>query len=679
MFSRRRFLSQTQSLSLGAIALAPLPADAKVSESQHNAGASAEATQVLSLDGNWLFRTDPDNSGVTQTWYGAESEPRTPVSGSSTEWREISVPHTWQIEPPLTEYRGVAWYRRTFDVGDWWRGRAIRVEFEAVFHSASVWVNGAPAGKHIGKPYTAFELDITKLLQFNRPNTITVRVDNSFNEHMLPRGRSSDWAHDGGIYRPVKLLISPKVFIQRIDVEAAPEGAAGEAKLAIAALLCNTGTQSWNGRVAWRVVDEATGLTVLTNPTAANISLSSAGSGTAIAAASFPNAKLWHFDHPNLYRLEMEIADGHTPAHSFCTTFGVRSFEVKSASFYLNGERVRLMGVERMAGSNPEFGMAEPAPWIAHDHDDLKNLNCIFTRVHWQQDQRVLDYCDRNGIMLQTEVPTWGADTFKGMGEEPDPDIMQNGLEQLREMVARDRNHPSIVAWGLCNEINGQNPPAYNFAKNMLAEAKRLDPNRLCSYASHSLRQTPGKDVAGLMDFIECNEYFGSWYPGDATAVGRNVDEIHAAFPDKPIVISEYGYCACTADRPEGDERRREVMLTHDEVLRTRDFIGGLIFFCYNDYRTHIGDRGTGVMRQRVHGVVDLYGNRKGSYEMNCCARNRDQLKPLLSKVILAPSVLLCAPGRQCRLTQSKDTNCEASTTDTVKFLLSTRRWQCRT
>ena len=131
--------------------------------------------------------------------------------------------------------------------------------------------------------------------------------------------------------------------------------------------------------------------------------------------------------------------------------------------------------------------------------------------MHWQQDRRVLDYCDRHGIMIQTEVPTWGPDTFKNMGTEPDADIMENGREQLREMIARDRNHPSICSWGLCNEIGGQNAPAYNFAKHMLEEAKRLNPQRLCSYASHSLRETPEKDVAGLMDFIECNEYFGSW------------------------------------------------------------------------------------------------------------------------------------------------------------------------
>ena len=541
-------------------------------------------------------------------------------------WRAVSVPHTWQIEPSLTEYRGVAWYRRTFEVHNRRQEAAVRVEFEAVFHSAKVWVNGASAGEHAGKPYTAFQLDVTSLLRPKGPNSLIVRVDNTFNEHMLPRGRSSDWAHDGGIYRPAHLLISPKTFIERVEIEALPEISNGEANLQIEVFVRNTGPRGWNGKLGFRVIDDATGLPVLANPGAAEIAIGSADSGAVKAAARFPNAKIWHFDHPHLYRLEAAIADGDTPAHYFDTTFGVRRLEVRDAAFYLNGERVRLMGVERMAGSNPEFGMAEPAAWITHDHDDLKNLNCVFTRVHWQQDRRVLDYCDRHGIMIQTEVPTWGSDTFKGMGEQPDADIMQNGLEQLREMIARDRNHPSIVCWGLCNEINGQNPPAYNFAKNMLKEAKRLDPNRLCSYASHSLRQTPGKDVAGLMDFIECNEYYGSWYPGDANAVGRNVDEIHAAFPDKPIVISEYGYCACTEDRPEGDERRREILLTHDEVLRTRAFIGGLIFFCYNDYRTHIGDRGTGVMSQRVHGVVDLYGNRKGSYELL-----RDESSPIES------------------------------------------------
>jgi beta-glucuronidase len=274
------------------------------------------------------------------------------------------------------------------------------------------------------------------------------------------------------------------------------------------------------------------------------------------------------------------------------------------------------MGVERMAGSNSEFGMAEPTELITHDHEDMKHLNCVFTRVHWPQDKRVLDYCDRHGIVMQSEVPAWGWDTFAHMGAEPDADIMENALEQLQEMIARDRNHPSVVVWGLCNEIGGQNPPAYQFAKRMLEEAKRLDPGRLCSYASNSLGNTPQCDVAALMDFIETNEYYGSWAPGTAEDAARHLDELHAAFPDKPIVISEYGYCACTPDRPEGDQQRMEILRSHDVAIRSKAFVSGAIFFCYNDYRTHVGDRGVGPLQQRVHGVVDVFGARKPSYEL---------------------------------------------------------------
>jgi beta-glucuronidase len=148
----------------------------------------------------------------------------------------------------------------------------------------------------------------------------------------------------------------------------------------------------------------------------------------------------------------------------------------------------------------------------------------------------------------------------------------------------------------------------------MYEEAKRLDPRRLRSYASNSLQRDPQNDVSRLMDFIEWNEYYESWYPGTPDDLGRNLDEIHRAFPDKPIVISEYGYCACTPDRPEGDNRRIQILRDHTRVCREANYIGGLIFFCYNDYRTHIGDRGTGVMKQRIHGVVDLLGERKPSY-----------------------------------------------------------------
>lgn len=596
MLTRRRLFLAGAGVSLLEGAL-PSPAQrASSSESGRNAD--------VSLSGLWLFRLDKDQTGETAGWAAADM----PRSG----WREVRVPHTWQVEPENAEYRGVAWYRRTFDAPQPWSGQAVRVEFEGVFHTATVWVNGKEAGRHVGKGYTAFTLDIGHLLRFGAPNTVSVKVDNAFNNSMLPRGTSSDWAHDGGIYRPVQLLITPQVFIAQVAIDAEPDISAKTASIGVTAVVRNASQGAWNGSVGYTITDDGTGNQALVVAGAAAVQLAPGETkAVSLRAGTLRDPKLWHFDHPNLYTLGVGLAGG----HALDITFGIRKIEIREGAFHINGERVRLMGVERMAGSNPEFGMAEPAEWIDHDHADMQNLNCVYTRAHWPQDRAVLDWCDRHGILIQTEVPTWGSGTFRGMTAEPAADIMNNGLEQLREMINRDRNHPCIFSWGMCNEIGGQNPPAYAFAKRMYEESKRLDPIRLVSYASNSLFTTPESDVSGLMDYVMCNEYMGTWQSGTVEDLARILDDVHRAFPGKPLVISEYGYCACTAQRPEGDAERIRVLLDHNKVFRQRDYIAGLIFFCYNDYRTHVGDRGLGAMKQRVHGVVDVYGQRKPSYE----------------------------------------------------------------
>jgi beta-glucuronidase len=605
MYSRRKFLTRAGTLAASALGATSLPAEEKKRS-------SSTQTQIVDLCGRWWFRTDPMAAGSEQRWFDADYSV---ADHSGNDWQSVDVPHTWQVDPSDADYRGVAWYRRSFDVAGDWLDSAVRIEFEAVFHTAIIWVNGQPVGEHTRKGYTAFTLDITRFLRWGKSNTVSVRVDNAFNDRMLPRGRSSDWAHDGGIYRPVQLLVTPKTFVERVDIEAIPNFTNNEGNLTITAYARNASSKRWSGRASFQVFDEETGLVVLTHSEPSDLFVEAGAVQPMIVHAVLPHAKLWHFDHPNLYRFDFSIADEHE-SHQFTTTFGVRKLEVKDGKFQLNGEHVRLMGVERMAGSNPEFGMAEPEEWIKHDHADMQHLNCIFTRVHWPQDKRVHEYCNRHGILMQTEVPAWGYDTFQGMGAAPDTDIMQNGLEQLQEMIARDRNHPSIVVWGLCNEIDGKHPPAYQFARRLLEEAKRLDPNRLCSYASNSLSETPERDVAGLMDFIETNEYFGSWAQGPPEAVAKHLDSLQTAFPGKPVVISEYGYCACTEDRPEGDGHRVDILRSHDAVIRSKDYVGGAIFFCYNDYRTHVGDRGVGALKQRVHGVVDVYGHPKPSYEV---------------------------------------------------------------
>src|SRR5580692_7391844 len=178
--SRRKFLTQAGILAVGRFD--------PPSRAERGNSTDVHVTVTGSLCGPWWFRTDPGNVGEPQRWY---------VTDDSAAWREVRVPHTWQVEPGFEDYRGTAWYWRTFEAPREWQNSAVRIEFEAVFHTAKVWLNGELAGDHVRKGYTSFVIDGTHLLRWGQPNIIAVQVDNAFDEHMVPRGRSSDWAHDG--------------------------------------------------------------------------------------------------------------------------------------------------------------------------------------------------------------------------------------------------------------------------------------------------------------------------------------------------------------------------------------------------------------------------------------------------------------------------------------------------
>jgi beta-glucuronidase len=317
---------------------------------------------------------------------------------------------------------------------------------------------------------------------------------------------------------------------------------------------------------------------------------------------------LWHFDFPALYRAVcLLVRDGEVQTRRE-VEFGIRKVEVKNGFYYLNGEPMRLMGVEWMPGSDPRYGMAEPREVTRTILRDMKSLNVILTRFHWQQDDFVFQFGDNEGLLIQEEIPAWGSRTMEGRLDEVQ-------AMQMKEMISAHYNHPSIYAWGLCNEIGGQSEKAHQFVRRGMELGRRLDPTRLLTWASNSLQSTPEKDASGLVDFIEWNDYWESWYRGDLSDLEQNLARIREAFPDKALVISEYGLCECDPRNPSGDERRIEILRTHTDRYRKASNVAGAIFFDYNDYRTHIGDKGKGAFQQRVHGVVDLLGRRKPSYE----------------------------------------------------------------
>src|SRR5262249_40215905 len=156
MTSRRKFLTHSATLAAGIAGASSLAFTAD------RVPSPAQPTDTISLCGEWLFRTDPDDSGAKQEWFRSQSG----------DWRTVTVPHPWQIEQSLAEYRGPSWYRRTFNVPSNWSDSAVRIEFEAVFHSANVWINGQAVGEHLRKGYTAFIFDISRLLKPGQENTV---------------------------------------------------------------------------------------------------------------------------------------------------------------------------------------------------------------------------------------------------------------------------------------------------------------------------------------------------------------------------------------------------------------------------------------------------------------------------------------------------------------------------
>ncbi len=179
----------------------------------------------------WEFRLDPTGAGQADALDQAEG------------WSPVQVPHTWQSLGRSPEHVGIAWYRYRFVAPVSWASQHVRIEFEAVNHTAHVFLNRTSAGEHVGKGYTAFALDLSANLNFGRDNTLLVRVDNRPSDRMLPRNKSYDWTDDGGIIRPVNLLVTARAFVERVEIDANPDLDSGSAEIRIRAMVRNTASQ----------------------------------------------------------------------------------------------------------------------------------------------------------------------------------------------------------------------------------------------------------------------------------------------------------------------------------------------------------------------------------------------------------------------------------------------------
>lgn len=460
---------------------------------------------------------------------------------------KISIPHTWNAvdgtDGGNNYYRGVCRYEKTLQFPYLQEGNQVWLEFEGVGQSCIVFINGKQAGAHEGG-YSTFRCHITNLL-LPGENRLTLEVDNGKNDRVYPQ--KADFTFYGGIYRDVKLITVPAAHFAlgyhggcgvkvtpvvegknaRVTAEAWVEGEAAQVEFSIAGQTRNTPLE--NGRAAAEFLLE--------------------------------NVHLWNgVADPYLYTCTARLPDDEVTVRFGCRTI---AFD-PDKGFVLNGEPYRLCGAARHQ-DRQGLGNALTEKEHAEDIALLLEMGANTVRLaHYQQAQAVYDLCDEKGLIVWAEIPYI---------TEHLPTARENSLSQMRELIVQNYNHPSIVCWGLSNEITATGGVNEDMVENhrLLNDlCHELDATRPTTMAHVFMLDTEDPFVM-LPDIRSYNLYYG-WYVGDWDQNDGWFDQFHAAHPDAVIGLSEYGADAnpaYQAERPEkGDWTEGYQALYHEHMLK---------------------------------------------------------------------------------------------------------------
>lgn len=499
-------------------------------------------------------------------WQFAESWSEEFLSGAG-EAEDVRLPHTVR-ELPLhyagpEDYEMLCGYRRVLHIPAEYEGKRLFLQFDGAAHIASVFVNGRETVTH-RCGYTAFRVEITGLVRYGADNLVAVRLDCTENPAIPPFGFVIDYLTYGGLYREVWLDVREQAYIEDIFVTTPAAGR-------VRAVLTVSGGQQ---HVRLRVLD-------------GEVCLAECGGDGSEFDVSVPNAAQWSPEHPKLYTLEAVLDNGDTQRVSF----GFRTAEFRADGLYLNGERVFMRGLNRHQ-SYPYIGYAAPESLQREDARILKHeLGCNAVRTsHYPQSRYFIDECDREGLLVFTELPGWqhiGGEEWKAQA-----------VENVREMIMQYRNHPSIVLWGVRINESVDDDDLY---RRTNALAHELDPSRATSGVRYLEKSSLLEDVYSYNDFSHCGDNAG-------------VKPKRKVTPDmnRALIVSEHNGHMFPTKSFDPWEKRQAQALRHARVLNDAAADGehaGCFGWCMFDYPTH-KDFGSGD-RVCYHGVMDAFRNPK--------------------------------------------------------------------
>jgi len=569
----------------------------------------------VDLSGTWDFRLDATRQGEYYRWF---------VGNDAAGWNTLKVPGSYNellakdaAEPKHSDvmrfYTGGGWYRTTFAAPD--PGIRCFLHLSGTVLHHKVWVNGQMVGAS-ERPYLEEAYDVTNFLRNDAPNTLVIEVDNLVMDQGIPDSNWHGWWNDGGLIRPVYLELRPRTHGQS-DVTTTMDGHGGW-KLDVATKVDRGGLQG-EAEVAYSLLDKSGA--VLWKQDAKHVEFAGLD-GELRSSAAVAKVEAWSPEHPALYTLLTTVSDG-KQVDETKVRIGFRQIEAKGTQILLNGQPVTIRGLSRhqfLAGKGMSLSVAEDR----RDIEDLKALGANFVRLaHYTQSQDVYDACDELGLMVWTEIPAWQT-SAGSLGSEA---VWASAAEpQLRGMVEQNRNHPSVVVWSVANEIPSDKPEAAAYVAKAIAYVKSLDSSRLLTFASNRRDQDK---ALGSVDVIAVNEYFG-WYYGKQTDVGPMLDQMHKLYPDKPLLVSEFGAEAIAGwtppappahSRDYSEAAQVSFLTTHmDQIYapERRGFVAGAVIWVYNDFPDPGrvgGDQPASGLYRNSKGIVRMDRSRKPAYD----------------------------------------------------------------